>query len=187
LKYLIVGLGNIGIDYQNTRHNIGFDILEQISKQSDVKFQSARYGDIAEIKHRGRKLILLKPSTYVNLSGKAIVYWLKKEKLSDDRLLVVSDDLALKFGKLRLRMKGGDAGHNGLKNINEMLGHQNYARLRFGISNEFTQGSQVDYVLGNWLEEEAEKLPEKIDIAKKIILSFASIGIERTMNLYNKK
>lgn len=187
MKYLIVGLGNIGEEYQNTRHNIGFSILDKLSQKSDVKFQSARYGDIAEIKHRGRKLILLKPSTYVNLSGKAILYWLKKEKLTDDRLLVVLDDLALKFGMLRLRSKGGDAGHNGLKNINEILGHQNYGRLRFGISNEFAMGNQVDYVLGNWLKEEEEKLPERIDLANKIILSYVSIGIERTMNLYNKR
>jgi peptidyl-tRNA hydrolase, PTH1 family len=187
MKYLIVGLGNIGPKYKNTRHNIGFNILDAFAEASNIVFESKRYGDVSSYKHKGRTYILLKPSTYVNLSGKAVRYWLEKEKIAEQNMLVVLDDLALPFGSLRLRSKGGDAGHNGLKNIQEMLGHTNYARLRFGIGNDFPQGHQVNYVLGEWSEEESKVFPEKFKICNDIILAFGTIGIQRTMNMYNKR
>lgn len=187
MKYLIVGLGNIGPKYINTRHNIGFNILDAFSEASNIVFESKRYGDVATVKFKGRTFILLKPATYVNLSGKAVRYWLDKEKIAEENLLVVLDDLALPFGVLRLRAKGGDAGHNGLKHIQEILGHTNYARLRFGIGNEFPQGHQVDYVLGKWDENEMNALPEKFKVCNSIIKSFGTIGIQRTMNQFNKR
>lgn len=185
MKYLVTGLGNIGAEYANTRHNIGFDILDALAGASNISFKDQRYGFYAELKHRGRTFCLLKPSTYVNLSGNAVRYYLQKLKLPEDRLLVVADDIALPFGTIRLRAKGGDAGHNGLAHINQVLGNSRYARLRFGIGNEFGRGQQVDYVLGKWDEEEARALPERIGIAGEAILSFGTLGIERTMNLYN--
>jgi peptidyl-tRNA hydrolase, PTH1 family len=187
LKYLIVGIGNVGEDYQHTRHNIGFDVLDALAKASNICFQDNRYGFIAEYKFKGRIFILLKPSTYVNLSGKAVNYWLQKENIPIENLLVILDDIALPLGTIRLRSKGSDGGHNGLKNINEVLGRNDYARLRFGIGNEFPKGYQVDYVLGNWNEEEHKILDERIPTVFEIIKSFGTIGVHRTMSQYNNK
>jgi len=185
VKYLITGLGNIGAEYNNTRHNIGFKILDALADASNIVFKEERYGSIAKYKFKGRTFILLKPNTYVNLSGKAVNYWLQKEKIELSKSLVISDDLALPFGQLKLKPKGGDAGHNGLKSIIETLGHQNFTRLRFGIGNEFLKGKQVNYVLGKWDFEEEKILPEKIDICIEIIKAFGTIGLQRTMNQFN--
>ena len=148
MKYLIVGLGNIGAEYAGTRHNIGFKVLDALAEASNAVFTTARYGDVAELKHKGRTLILLKPSTYMNLSGKAVRYWMEAEKIAPENLLVVSDDIALPFGTLRMRPRGSAGGHNGLKNIAELLGTEDYARMRFGVGGDFPKGHQVDYVLG---------------------------------------
>lgn len=187
MKYLIAGLGNMGADYDNTRHNIGFDVVDALAKAFEVSFKNDTLGDIAEFKHKGRTFILLKPSTFMNRSGKAVRYWLQKAKVPPENLLVVLDDLNLPFGKQRLRSKGNDGGHNGLKDIDAILGNNNYARLRLGIGNEFQKGRQVDYVLGEWSKEEAEQLPEILQYAGDTIKSFGSIGLERTMNAFNKK
>ena len=187
MKYLIVGLGNIGVEYENTRHNIGFNVLDALAKASDTVFTSSRYGSIAEIKHRGRTLILLKPSTYMNLSGKAVSYWLKAEKIPIENLMVIVDDLAIPCGSIRIRAKGSDGGHNGLKNIQELVGTQNYARLRFGIGNDFHPGGQVDYVLGKFSPEQEVEKPKRIAIACDIIKSFCLAGLNITMNQYNNK
>lgn len=187
MKYLIVGLGNIGDEYSNTRHNIGFMVLDALVKASNTSFNDARYGAVAEVKHKGKTFVLIKPSTYMNLSGKAINYWLQKEKVPVENLLVVVDDIALPLGSLRLRAGGSDGGHNGLKSINAILGHQNYSRLRFGIGGDFSKGRQVDYVLGEWGDEEMKILPERIKNACDIVLNFGVIGLERTMNFFNKK
>ncbi len=187
MKYLITGLGNIGAEYADTRHNIGFKILDAVAEKTSGIFKTERYGDLCEVKYKGRSLLLLKPSTYMNLSGKAVNYWMQKEKIAPENLFVVVDDLALPFGAVRLRMKGSDGGHNGLKNINEILGHDHYPRLRFGIGDAFRKGGQIDYVLGKWTEEEQTALPERITWAVEAILSYTVIGMERTMNLYNKK
>jgi PTH1 family peptidyl-tRNA hydrolase len=187
LKYLIVGLGNIGDEYQNTRHNIGFTILDALAKASNICFQDKRYGNVAEFKCKGRTFVLLKPSTYMNLSGKAVNYWLQQEKLPIENLFVIADDLALPLGTLRLRPKGSDGGHNGLKNINEILGTQDYARLRFGIGNEFPKGYQVDYVLKTWTREEEKVLSERIPIAVELIKSFGTAGLQLTMTQFNNK
>jgi len=185
MKYLVTGLGNIGSEYAHTRHNIGFDILDALAGASNISFKDQRYGFYAELKHRGRTYCLLKPSTYVNLSGNAVRYYLQKLKLPEDRMLVVADDIALPFGKIRLRAKGGDAGHNGLAHINQVLGSSKYPRLRFGIGNTFGQGQQVDHVLGKWEPGEEKALPERIDVATEAILSFGVLGVERTMNRFN--
>jgi peptidyl-tRNA hydrolase, PTH1 family len=187
LKYLIAGLGNIGEEYQHTRHNIGFKVLDALAGASNIAFKDKRYGFVAELKYKSRILILLKPSTYVNLSGRAVNYWLQKEKIPVENLLVISDDLALPFGKLRLKSKGSAGGHNGLESINVTLGRQDYARLRFGIGNDYFPGQQVNYVLGEWTEEEEKLLPERINASKEIVLSFSTLGIERTMNLFNNR
>jgi len=187
LKYLIVGLGNIGEQYQETRHNIGFTILDALAKASNVVFMDKRYGFVGEVKYKARNFVLLKPSTYVNLSGKAVNYWMKKEKIPVERLLVIVDDISLPFGTLRLRPRGGDAGHNGLINIQQVLGHHNYSRIRFGIGDEFRPSQQVDYVLGPWSPEEQEILPQRIELTIEIIKSFGTLGVERTMNLFNNK
>lgn len=184
---MIAGLGNIGPDYSNTRHNIGFKVLDALAKASNTFFEAKRYGDIAELKHKGRIYILLKPSTFMNLSGKAVSYWLKTEKIPLENLLVVVDDIAIEIGKLRLRPRGGDGGHNGLTDIIETIGTQEFARLRFGIGGDFPKGSQVQYVLGEWTPEEEEILPERCEVAGQIILSFGTIGLQRTMNLFNNK
>jgi peptidyl-tRNA hydrolase, PTH1 family len=187
LKYLIAGLGNIGDEYQFTRHNIGFEILDALVKASNICFEDKRYGAVCEYKLKGRVFVLLKPSTYVNLSGRAIHYWMQKEKIPVENLLVILDDLALPLGTLRLRSKGSDGGHNGLKNINEVLGRNDYARLRFGISDDFSKGRQVDYVLGRWDKEEEKVLNEKIPVAIEIIKSFGLSGVNITMNQFNNK
>jgi PTH1 family peptidyl-tRNA hydrolase len=187
MKYLVAGLGNIGLEYVHTRHNIGFDILDALAGVSNISFKDKRYGFVAEMKYRARSYWLLKPSTYVNLSGNAVRYWLKKLKLTEENLLVVVDDIALPFGTLRLRAKGGDAGHNGLAHISTILGTSKYARLRFGIGDNFHPGGQVNYVLGAWDEEQQRKLPERVETACEIIKSFGIIGLERTMNAYNNK
>lgn len=187
MKYLIAGLGNIGREYQDTRHNIGFKVLDALAKASNIVFEDKRYGAVAELKIKGRTLILLKPSTYMNLSGNAVRYWLQTEKIPVENLLVVLDDLALPFGSLRLKGKGSDAGHNGLKNIQSVLGTQNYARLRFGIGNDYQQGRQVDYVLGEFSDEEVEELSERISICDEIIKSYCLAGLQNTMNQFNKK
>lgn len=179
MKYLIVGLGNIGSEYKNTRHNIGFKILDAFVNASNSSFRTDRLGDVAEVKHRGRTLVCLKPSTYMNLSGKAVRYWMNQEKIPIERVLVITDELALPFGKIRLRAKGSDGGHNGLKSIQEVLGNSNYPRLRFGIGSEFSKGHQVDYVLGEWNAEEIEKLPERITLTSDLIKSFAFNPIQR--------
>lgn len=187
MKYLIVGLGNIGYEYQGTRHNIGFSILDAFAKASNIVFSDGRYGATATVSIKGQQLILLKPSTYMNLSGNAVRYWMQKENIDLERLLIVVDDLALPFGALRLKGKGSDAGHNGLKHIAAMLNTQNYARLRFGIGNEFSKGGQIDFVLGQFTNEEQETIGERIQIACDIIKSFCLAGINITMNQFNKK
>lgn len=185
MKYLIVGLGNIGPEYQDTRHNIGFNVLDAFAKASNAVFDNLRYGAVAEVKLKGRTLVLLKPNTYMNLSGKAVSYWMQKEKIALEDVLVIVDDLALPFGTLRLRGQGSDGGHNGLKNINAMLGTNAYARLRFGIGNDFLKGRQIDYVLGTWEGEEARQLPELLERGGEIITNFVLQGIARTMNIFN--
>ncbi len=187
MKYLIVGLGNIGVEYAETRHNIGFKVLDALAGASDTFFTTGRYGDRATLRHKGHSLLLLKPSTYMNLSGKAVRYWMDAEHIAPENLLVVSDDIALPFGTLRLRPKGSAGGHNGLKNIAELLGTEEFARMRFGVGGDFPRGHQVDYVLGEWTEEERAALPERLKLFGDAILSFAAVGLERTMNLFNKK
>ena len=187
MKYLIVGLGNIGSEYAQTRHNIGFKVLDALAEASNTSFVSERYGSVCTIKHKGRTLILLKPSTYMNLSGKAVKYWMDREKIGIENMMVVVDDLAIPFCKIRIRKSGSDAGHNGLKNINELLSTQGYIRLRMGIGSDFSKGFQVDYVLGKWGSEELKDLPERLEKAGNAIKSFTTIGIDRTMNLFNEK
>ena len=186
MKYLIVGLGNIGDEYRNTRHNIGFEILDAFAGTSNISFYDKRYAFMGEASFKGRKFVLIKPTTYVNLSGKAVHYWLQKEKIEIQNLLVVLDDLALPFGTFRMRAKGGDGGHNGLLDISSVLGTQDYARLRFGIGNNFPQGAQVDYVLGKWSGEEKKELPAKLETSVEIIRSFALAGLSETMTRYNR-
>ena len=187
MKYLIVGLGNIGDEYVNTRHNVGFQILDAFAKASNISFQDNRLAFRAEYKIKGRTLVLIKPTTFMNLSGRAVNYWLQKEKIPEEKLLVIVDDIALPFGTLRLRPKGSDAGHNGLADINLTLGHQNYARLRFGIGDDFPKGFQVQYVLGEWTEDEKKAIPQKFETAVEIIKSFGWQGLAHTMNQFNKK
>lgn len=186
-KFLIVGLGNIGAEYVNTRHNIGFKILDFLAKQEALSFQTVKLGSLAEYKFKGRTFLLLKPNTYMNLSGKAVQYWVEKENIPLENVLVITDDLNLSFGSIRIRPKGSDGGHNGLKNINLILNTQNYSRFRFGISDEFKKGKQVDYVLGDWDDVEKEKLPERLALASEIIKSFGTAGLENTMTTYNGK
>ena len=186
-KYLIVGLGNIGEKYENTRHNIGFKILNHYATSNNFTFKTDKLGDIAYHKIKGRTLVFLKPSTYMNLSGKAIKYWMNKEKIPLDNLLVVTDDLNLSFGAIRLKSKGSDGGHNGLKDTQEKLQTTKYNRFRFGISSDFSKGRQVDYVLGNWSEEENDSLKERLKISTQIIESFVLSGLKNTMNDYNGK
>ena len=187
MKYLIVGLGNIGREYEYTRHNIGFRVLDALAKASNIVFADKRYGFVSELKVKGRTLILLKPSTYMNLSGNAVRYWLNQEKIPIENLLVVVDDLALPFGALRLKGKGSNAGHNGLGNIQSVLNTQEYARLRFGIGSDFSRGRQVDYVLDNFSDEEEDTLQPKLETCGEIIKSFCLAGIQNAMNQYNNK
>jgi PTH1 family peptidyl-tRNA hydrolase len=186
-KYLIVGLGNIGKEYENTRHNIGFKILDYFSSKEDLIFKTEKLADRAEYKLKGRLFIFIKPNTYMNLSGKAVQYWLQKENIPIENLLVITDDLNLSFGGLRIKTKGSDGGHNGLKDIQDKLSTTNYNRFRFGISDAFSKGRQVDYVLGDWTDEENEKLPERLSKSAEIIKSFVLSGINNTMNSYNGK
>ena len=186
-KFLIVGLGNIGSEYANTRHNIGFKILDYISNQENCPFQTVKLGELAELKIKGRSLLLLKPNTYMNLSGKAVKYWMEKENIEKENILIITDDLNLVFGTIRIKTKGSDGGHNGLKNIQLELNTSEYPRFRFGISDAFKKGQQVNYVLGEWSEEEKAKLKERLEIASEIVKSFALAGLNNTMNLYNGK
>lgn len=186
-KFLIAGLGNIGEEYAETRHNIGFKIVDALAADAGVKFTSGRYADVAEMKYKGKQLILIKPATYMNLSGKAINYWLQHEKIQIENMMVLVDELALPYGKIRIGPKGSDGGHNGLKSIQEAIGTTVYPRLRFGISNQFNKGGQVDYVLGTWSEEELKTLHERIKIASDAVKAFAFIGLQRCMNEYNNK
>ena len=185
MKYLIAGLGNIGTEYELTRHNLGFLILDRIADNKSIAFSTGRYADKAELKYKGRQIHFIKPNTYMNLSGKAIAYWLQELKIPKENLLVVVDDLALPFGTLRMRAKGSAAGHNGLTNIEQLTGGQDYPRLRFGVGNDFGKGQQVNYVLSNFNKEEIETLPQLMDKAEEMILSFCTIGINRTMSLFN--
>ncbi|MGV8962666.1 MAG: aminoacyl-tRNA hydrolase [Candidatus Saccharimonadaceae bacterium] len=187
MKYLIVGLGNIGPEYENTRHNIGFKILDAFAKASNVVFSDKRYGFVAETRIKNKTLLLLKPSTFMNLSGNAVRYWLQKENIPVENLLIVVDDLALPFGMLRLKARGSDAGHNGLNHIQSILGTQLYSRLRFGIGNDFTRGAQINYVMSPFEPEEEALIPAKYDVAIDIIKSFCLAGINITMNQFNKK
>ncbi len=187
MKYLIVGLGNMGAEYDNTRHNIGFDVVDALAKEFDVNFKNDSLGDLAEFKHKGRTFVLLKPSTYMNLSGKAVRAWLTKKKIEKKNLLVIVDDMNLDLGVLRLRGKGSDGGHNGLKSIDQMTGGNNYARIRFGIGNDFQKGQQVDFVLGKWDSSEQDKLPAIIKRASEGVKLFGTIGLAHTMTELNKK
>ncbi len=187
MKYLIIGLGNPGAEYANTRHNIGFKILDALAEASSIVFRSERLAQKAELKFKGRKLILIKPTTYMNLSGKAVNYWLQKEKITIENLFVLVDDIALPFGTIRIKQKGSDGGHNGLADIAATLQTANYNRLRFGVGSDFGKGRQVDYVLGNWDENEEKYLPKRITKAIGAIKNFATVGIARTMNFSNEK
>lgn len=187
MKYLIVGLGNIGVKYDNTRHNIGFEVLDHLAEEFGVEWKTEKLGDVCEFRHKGRTFILLKPSTYMNLSGKSVRYWMQLKKVDKTNLLVILDDLHLPFGKLRMRGKGSDAGHNGLKDIDRMTQGNNYARLRFGIGNDFSKGRQADFVLGEWSSEEREALKPIKTNAAKAVLAFGTIGLSRAMNTYNTK
>lgn len=187
MKYLIVGLGNIGDEYRDTRHNIGFRILDAFAEASNISFKTERYGDIAEMRLKNKLLVLLKPSTYMNLSGNAVRYWQQKENIPLENILVVVDDLALPFGAIRIKPSGSDAGHNGLKNIAQMLGTQNYARLRFGIGNDFPRGCQIDYVLGHFTLDQRQRLPERVDVAVDAIKDYVLQGLQKAMCDYNNK
>jgi len=184
-KFLIVGLGNIGDEYLNTRHNIGFDIVDFIAQDAGIDFKTDKLASMAEVKYKGKTLILIKPSTYMNLSGKAVNYWMQIEKITLDHMMVLVDELALPLGKIRIGPKGSDGGHNGLKNIQEVLNTNQYARLRFGIKNEFTRGNQVSYVLGKWNEDEKKLVRERIKVAADAVKAFAFIGLQRCMNDFN--
>ncbi|WP_397363815.1 aminoacyl-tRNA hydrolase [Olleya sp. R77988] len=186
-KFLIVGLGNIGEKYENTRHNIGFKVLDFFAQKESLTFETQKLGDITTYKLKGRTFILLKPSTYMNLSGKALHYWLIKEKVPLENLLVITDDLNLPFGSIRIKTKGSDGGHNGLKDIQNTLNSNKYNRFRFGISDAFSKGRQVDYVLGEWEDEEIKQLPERLEKSSEIIKSFGLAGINNTMNSFNGK
>jgi PTH1 family peptidyl-tRNA hydrolase len=186
-KFLIAGLGNIGPKYAHTRHNIGFKLLDFIAEKESLSWETAKLGDITTYKKKGRTFLLLKPSTFMNLSGKAVKYWLEKEKIPLENLLVVTDDLNLPFGTIRVKTKGSDGGHNGLKDIQEVLQTTNYNRFRFGISDEFSKGRQVDYVLGEWNEEEQKLLKERLEKGFQVINSFGLSGINITMNTFNAK
>ncbi|WP_298341353.1 aminoacyl-tRNA hydrolase [uncultured Algibacter sp.] len=186
-KFLIVGLGNIGEKYKNTRHNIGFKILDYFAEQENLSFETQKLGDLSTYKFKGRTFIFLKPNTYMNLSGKAVQYWLIKEKIPIENLLIITDDLNLPFGSMRLKTKGSDGGHNGLRDIQLKLNSSKYNRFRFGISDAFSKGRQVDYVLGEWTEQENETLPERLDKSIELIKSFVLAGVNNTMNIFNGK
>lgn len=184
-KLLVVGLGNIGSEYAETRHNIGFKVLDFLAEQEGFAFESAKLGAVATFKHKGKSILCLKPSTYMNLSGKAIKYWMEKEKISLENLLVVTDDINLPFGTIRLKTQGSDGGHNGLKDVQNSLRTAQYSRFRFGVGSEFGKGRQVEYVLGTWNEEETKALPERLQKSADLIRSFAFSGVKNTMNVFN--
>lgn len=186
-KFLIVGLGNIGAEYANTRHNIGFKILNFFARQESLDFETVRLGTLANCRIKGKQLFLLKPNTYMNLSGKAVQYWMQKEKIPIENILIITDDLNLSFGTIRIKAKGSDGGHNGLKNINLVLGTQNYPRFRFGISADFNKGQQVNFVLGEWTDEEKTTLKERLEKSSEVIKSFVTAGLAQTMNEFNGK
>ncbi len=187
MNFLIVGLGNIGSEYAQTRHNIGFRVLDALAKASNLVFEDKRYGAVTTLKVKNQTLTLLKPSTYMNLSGNAVRYWMNEKKIPLENILVVVDDLSLPFGQLRMRPGGSEAGHNGLKHISSVLGTQQYARLRFGIGNDFPRGGQVDFVLGEFTEEDLKTMDERLELAGEMVKSFALSGIQFTMNHFNKK
>tara|TARA_R110002126_G_scaffold99202_3_gene230336 strand:- start:40948 stop:41577 length:630 start_codon:yes stop_codon:yes gene_type:complete len=186
-KFLIVGLGNIGEKYTNTRHNIGFKIVDEVAEEHNVAFETDKLGDVASFRFKGRTFILLKPSTYMNLSGKAVKYWMQKENVDIDNILIVTDDLNIDFGTIRIKAKGSDGGHNGLKDIQEKLGTNKYPRFRFGVGADYAKGRQVDYVLGEWNKEETSLLIERLPTSAKIITSFGTAGLANTMNTFNGK
>ncbi len=186
-KFLIVGLGNIGAEYVNTRHNIGFKVVDFLARKEGISFETVKLGSLAQYKFKGKTFFLLKPNTYMNLSGKAVKYWMDKENIPLENIFVITDDLNLSFGTIRIKPKGSDGGHNGLKNINLVLNTQNYTRFRFGISDEFKKGKQVDYVLGEWDDTEKLALPERLELASEIIKSFGAAGLENTMTTFNGK
>ncbi len=186
-KFLIVGLGNPGAEYVNTRHNIGFKVLDFFANQENLNFETVKLGSLTTYKFKGRQFFLLKPNTYMNLSGKAVQYWMQQEKIPLENVLIITDDLNISFGTIRIKGKGSDGGHNGLKNINQVLGTQDYARFRFGISDAFKKGQQVDYVLGEWSEQEKTALKERLEKSSEIIKSFGLIGLSKTMNEFNGK
>ena len=185
MKYLIAGLGNIGPEYELTRHNIGFLVLDRLADIKGEKFQQDKLSYSAEVKHNGRTLVLIKPTTYMNLSGKAVNHQLQAHKIPKERLLVITDDVALPYGKIRLKPKGSSGGHNGLKNIEQLTGGQNYARIRFGVGDHYHKGQQVDYVLSPFSKKEMDELVHNMDRTIEAILSFCTIGVERTMNYFN--
>ncbi|SHG68426.1 peptidyl-tRNA hydrolase, PTH1 family [Chryseolinea serpens] len=185
MKYLVAGLGNIGAEYELTRHNIGFLVLDQLADQHKVEFTLQRHAETTDFRFKGKTIHLIKPTTYMNLSGKAVAYWLQELKIPKENLLVIMDDIALPFGSLRLRPKGSSAGHNGLKNIELLLNGQEYARLRFGVGNAFGKGQQADYVLSNFSKDEFKQLPDLMIKANEMVLSFCTQGVERTMSQYN--
>ena len=187
MKYLIVGLGNIGDEYAGTRHNIGFMMLDAFADALNATWADKRYGFVAKCRVKNAEMVLLKPTTYMNLSGNAVRYWLQQEKIPVENMLVLVDDLNLPFGTIRIRKQGSNGGHNGLGNIQSVLGTENYARVRFGIGNNFSRGAQCNFVLGKWTEEEQKLLPERLKITSEIIPSFCLQGMDRTMNLYNGK
>jgi len=186
-KYLIVGLGNIGAEYVNTRHNIGFKAVDFMANESGATFETVKLGTLTEIKVKNKVLLLLKPNTYMNLSGKALQYWMDKEKIAKENVLIITDDLNLPFGTIRIKAKGSDGGHNGLKNIQLVLNSAEYPRLRFGISDQFKKGQQVDYVLGNWTDEESTALKERLQVVSDAVKEFALAGLNHAMNNYNGK
>ena len=187
MKYLIIGLGNPGAEYENTRHNIGFKVLDALISASNTSFKTDRHADVAELKFKGRKLVLIKPNTFMNLSGKAVNYWMQQSKIEATNILVVTDDISLPFGVLRMRKKGSDGGHNGLKDINSVIGNNNYARLRFGVGNDFPRGKQIDFVLSSFTDVDNKSIEERIDLAIMMIQGFVTIGIDQTMSEFNGK
>ena len=187
MKYLIIGLGNPGAEYENSRHNIGFKVLDALISVPNTSFKTDRYADVAELKFKGRKLLLIKPNTFMNLSGKAVNYWMQKSKIEVTNILVVTDDISLPFGVLRMRKKGSDGGHNGLKDINSVIGNNNYSRLRFGVGNDFPRGKQVEFVLSNFTDLDNQSIEERIDLAIIMIQGFVTIGIDQTMSEFNGK
>ncbi|MCB0372092.1 MAG: aminoacyl-tRNA hydrolase [Muricauda sp.] len=186
-KFLIVGLGNIGAEYEETRHNIGFKVLDFLAEEETFTFESAKLGAVGSFKHKGKSVLCLKPSTYMNLSGKAVKYWMEKENIPLDNILIITDDINLPFGTLRVKTKGSDGGHNGLKDVQNVLQTSQYNRFRFGVGSDFGKGRQVDYVLGQWNDEENKALPARLKIATELVRSFVFAGVKNTMNQFNGK